>query len=118
MPPERFFTCALRLWVSSTNSRSWVRNHADRLANAVCVFRDVKAVDDRGARRRHQQCGHHADERRLARPVRPEQAEDLAFVDVEGDAFDRLEVAEFLDDVANVDGTHLCPRPPEGGRYR
>jgi len=39
---------------------------------------------------------HHADGRRLACAVRPEQAEDFARVDLEGDAVDRPDGAEAL----------------------
>ena len=44
----------------------------------VGVRDDVEAVDARRARRGRHQRGQHADERGLARAVRPEQAEDLA----------------------------------------
>src|SRR5439155_26291011 len=49
--------------------------------------RDV-AVHDRLAARRIEQTGQHLERRRLPRPVRPEETDDLAGRDVEGDAAD------------------------------
>ena len=50
--------------------------------------------------------GEHGDGRGLARAVGTEQAEDLAFLDVEGNAFDGGEVAVFFDEIltSRMDG--------------
>src|SRR4029077_13786468 len=50
------------------------------------------------------------DSRRLARPVRAEQAEDLARLDGEVDAPDRLEVAVGLSQALHLDGAHSSTR--------
>ena len=42
----------------------------------------------------------------LPAPFGPEEAEDLAVLDGEADAVHGGEVAELLDDVADVDGGH------------
>jgi hypothetical protein len=84
-----------------------LRDDANRVAHAVRRLDDVEAVDEGRARRRHQQRDEHADQRRLAGAVGPEQTEDLALLDVKGDAFDCREVAERLHDVADLDGVHV-----------
>lgn len=61
--------------------------------------RDVVAVDDGFAFSDGDQRGHHADESAFAGAVGTEEAEDLAVGDIEGDAFNGLEVAVALDDV-------------------
>ncbi len=48
--------------------------------------------------------GHHADQRALARAIRPQQSKDLSIGDLEGDALDRLEIAIPLDDLFNGNG--------------
>ena len=104
-------------------ARHRLRDHADRSAHVVGLANDVEAVDDRRARRRRQQRRHHADERRLARAVRPEQTEDLALLDAEAHALDGREVAEALDDVPDFDRVHdglrsraAAARTPSGRR--
>ena len=48
------------------------------------------------------QRGHHADQRRLARAIGPEQAEDFAIFYAEGNVVDRGEVAILFDDVLHI----------------
>ena len=62
------------------------------LARAVGVAGDVDAGDARAAGGDRQQRGEHPHGRRLAGAVGPEEAEDLAGVDVEVDAAHRLDV--------------------------
>ena len=85
-------------------ARHCLRDHADRAAHVVRLLDDVEAADQRGAGGRRQQRDEHADQRRLARAVWPEQAENLAFLDGEADAVHGGEVAELLDDRSDVDG--------------
>ena len=55
--------------------------------------------------------GHHQG--RLARTIRPEQASDLAFCNIECDAFQRLDLAIGGNDVANLDnGVAHAASPP------
>ena len=67
-----------------------------------------------------EQPAEHAKRRGLARPVGPEQAEDLAPVDVEADVVDGGEAAKLPDQVADLDDTSvalsLSPRLPGGSR--
>ena len=62
--------------------RERLRNHAERLANAVGIGANVVSGDPRRAGSGRRQRGHHADQRGLARAIRAEQAEDLALLDV------------------------------------
>ena len=75
--------------------------------------RDVDAEDDRLAAVGRAQPLEDLDRRRLARTVRPEQAEDLARRDVEVDAVDGLDVAVALDQAADPDDRVAVDR---GGR--
>ena len=93
-----------------------LRDDADRMAHAVGLLDHVEAVNHGRAGCRRQQRRQHADQRRLAGAVWSEQAEELAGLDAERDAFDGGEVAEFLDDVLNVDrrsddDVHMVPVP-------
>ena len=62
------------------------------------------AGDARAAAVGRQQRGQHAERRRLAGAVRPEQAEDLARLDRERDAVDGGDLAEPDDEVVDEDG--------------
>src|SRR5690606_25159166 len=56
---------------------------------------------------RRQRAGDQVEHGGLARPVRPDQAEDLAFADVEADIVDGDEAAELLARAGNAeDGGH------------
>ena len=83
-----------------------LRHVADRAAHGVRLAADVVARDRGGAlvgvRERHE----HADGRRLARAVRAEQPEDLAFADVERDAVERLNLAVALAQCLDDDRFH------------
>ena len=65
-----------------------LRHVADVLADADALGRDVRVQDARPTRRRRQQAEQDADERRLARPVGSDQADD-AGLDVEREAIER-----------------------------
>src|SRR5204863_8820691 len=88
-------------------ARHRLRDHANRMADAVRLPDDVVAVDEGAAGGRRQERRQHPDQRRLAGAVRPEQAEDRAVLDGETDPVHGGEVAEFLHDAANVDGVHV-----------
>ena len=77
----------------------------DRRTSSGCRWMSkplTSAVPDR----RRQQRRQHPDERGLAGAVRAEQTEDLALLDGEAHALDGREVAEALDEVADVDRRH------------
>ena len=78
-------------------------HHADDLLGQAGVGPHVDAADDRFAARRNDAGREHADRRRLARAVGPQQAEDLALVHLEVERVDR-------EDVTRVDlGQRLGP---------
>src|SRR5262249_14988973 len=60
--------------------------------------------------------GEHPDRGGLARAVRPEQAEDLALGDREGQSVNRRHVAELADEVPGLDHVGL-PFPLSGYQY-
>ncbi len=70
-----------------------LQRDADLAASAVRVARDVDAGDLGAAGGDRQQRREHAHGRRLAGPVGPEEAEDLAGGDLEVDAADGLDRA-------------------------
>ena len=74
---------------------------ADAGAHREASRADVEAGHERASLGRRQQRREHADHRRLAGPVRPEQAEHLAGGDREGDAADGFELAEADDEVVD-----------------
>jgi hypothetical protein len=65
---------------------------ADPLAHLVRLLDDVQPEHARAAGRRDQQRDQHLDRRRLARPVRAEQSEQLALGDLEVDPADGLDL--------------------------
>ena len=87
-------------------------NNADHSPDRIGFARNVMSGDDRLAAGDRNQRGHHADERAFAGAIWPEQAEDLAVGDLEGDAVDGFEITVALDDVVDDDrrlwlaGTH------------
>src|SRR5690606_1551749 len=60
---------------------------------------DLGLAQEHGARRGRYFAGQHAEERRLARAVGPDQPAQLAFLDFDRHALDRLEAAVVLRDV-------------------
>ena len=56
-----------------------------------------------GAVARFEQSAQHADDRRLAGPVRAEKAEDGLFLDGKADVIDRREVPEPLGEIVALD---------------
>ena len=77
-----------------------LRNHADRLAHASGLTRDVEAGDESLARGRHDQRRQHPAERGLARAVGSEQAEKLATPNFETHMIDGGECAEAFSELA------------------
>ncbi len=67
------------------------------------VAHDVEAVDLCPPGRRRQQGRQYPHARGLAGPVRSEQAEHRALVHLEVDAFQRLDLAEVLDELFGAD---------------
>jgi len=57
---------------------------------------DLGALEADRAGARRQGAGQHVEDRALARPVRPDQAENLTVLDLERDIVDRGEPAEAL----------------------
>src|SRR6185436_7822149 len=75
---------------------------------------DVIAVDGGLAAAGHEQPAQDADERRLARAVRAEEAEDLAARHLQRDVVERADLAEVLRHVLDVDAdvrAHSSKRP-------
>src|SRR5690348_1143622 len=85
-----------------------LRNHADRMTNAICIFCNVVASNDRGARSRGRQGGHHADQSGLSCAVRSEQAEDLALANIKADVVDSNQIAEFFYEMLDNNRVHAC----------
>ncbi len=77
----------------------------DPTADGAGLGHDVVAVDRGATRRRRERRGKDRDRRRLAGAIGPEQREELAGRDLEGDAIDRVAVrlAVALDEVEDVD---------------
>ena len=74
-------------------------NDADGSPDGVGLARNIVAGDDGLSAGDRDERRHHADERAFAGAVGPQQPEDLAFSNLEGDAFDGFKVAVALDDV-------------------
>src|SRR5207245_6751130 len=77
---------------------------ADPLLDLLGRDGDVESRDQRRPGGRLEQPAQHADRRRLAGAVGPEQAEDFARLDAEGEGVDRGERAEGPRGVAGLDG--------------
>ncbi len=77
--------------------RGLLEGDADAQPHGTRVGGDVEAGDRRLPTRRSEQRAEHAHGRRLPRPVRAEEAVDLAGGDVEVDAVDREDLAELAD---------------------
>ena len=88
----------------------------------VCGLRPVMSVpwNDDLAAGRLVQPGDHVEERRLARAVRPDQADDRALLDREVDPVDRHQAAEALGQAAYVEqvghASVAQARTPPSGR--
>ena len=78
-------------------------------AHRIGIFAHVVPGNAGRARGDRNQRGHHADEGRLARAVRAQQAKDFLFLHVEGHVIDGGEVAVLLDDVVDFDGVTGSP---------
>jgi len=92
-----------------------LRHVADLLAYPERVLEQVGAGHRGGARGRPQQRGQHAQRGRLARAVRPEEADDLPVADGQVHAPDRLDRAlaapERPRQPARLDDCHSLPPP-------
>jgi hypothetical protein len=103
--------------------RGRLETDANAWLERVRAVGDVEAEDDRLAAIGRPQAFEDLDRRRLARAVRPEQAEDLARGDIEIDAIDGLDLAVTLDQPPNADdrlpgvrGGGTLPRRGPGGQ--
>ena len=84
-----------------------LRRQADRQARLLVVVDRVVAEDPDRARGRLREPGRAVDQRRLAGAVRAEQAEELARLDLERDAAQRLDPGRVaLDQILDVEGVH------------
>ena len=83
--------------------REPLRHVADLLLDAAALADDVIAEHGSLARVRSEKPADHADGRRLARAVGPEEADDLAGRDLERDVIDGDRLAEAFGQVRNVD---------------
>ena len=93
--------------------RRFLERGADRRAHLRPLADDVVAADPRSAGRRRQQRRQHQNGRRLARPVRAEEAVDLARIDVEVDPVDRPRpLLELADETLDLDRVRLLPHRP------
>ena len=81
-----------------------LRDDADLALDGGRVAPDVEAGDERPALRRDDRRRQHPDRRRLAGPVRAEQAEELAAADLEVEPVDGNEVAVDLAELFGADG--------------
>ena len=90
--------------------RKSLRDVADTLAHGVGVAGHVDAVDERVPRRGAKQSAQNADQRRLARPVGPQQAEDGPARDGETDLAQRPHRAVVVGDRAHLDAEAIVGR--------
>ena len=81
-----------------------LRHHAEQPPRGPVLADDVVSEHARDAFVRPRKPGEHADQRRLAGAVRPEQAEEFPARDLEIDAGERLEGAIALDESPDLDG--------------
>src|SRR5208337_1294968 len=94
--------------------------HADGAAGRACVaLRQVgqgDVVDDDAAAGRLFEAVDQADQRRLSRPAAPDNADDLAFGDIEGDVVQRgdgraaARAKDLGDRIEADDGRACCAR--------
>ena len=83
-----------------------LKHHAHTLAhlsNVSVLAMHVDSIEDNRAAVDHVESVDGAQQRRLAGPARPDQADDLATVDIEGYAVQRLHRAIALGDVDQFD---------------
>ena len=83
--------------------RELLRHVADALPGRGAGVAQIDAGDAQRAAAGRQQTAEHAERGRLAGPVGPEQAEDLAAVDLEADMIDGGERAELPDEIVDLD---------------
>jgi hypothetical protein len=88
--------------------RGELPGHPDQLADAVRLAGDVHPEYPGPAGVDRQQRGEHPQRGRLARPVRTEHPEDLAFAHLEIDPVDRPVPAEILHQAGRVDCGSTC----------
>ena len=84
--------------------RGLLEHEPDRATNGIAVGGDVVAGDVRGARRSVSERAEDFDRGRLARPIGAEEAERLAGIDFEVDAFDGFDGLVRLGETFDLDG--------------
>ena len=89
--------------VSSHVERVLLRHDAEPRPDLRAVARGIEPEDAQRPVRDRRDAADHAHRRGLPRPVRAEEAEGLASLEVEVDRVHGDEVAEALDEVARVD---------------
>jgi hypothetical protein len=87
----------------------FLRDDTQPLAGGAALADDVVPQHSDAARRWFEQAGDAADGGRFARPVRPEQAEDLARLGGEADTADGRHVAIFLFEIFDFDHRPILP---------
>src|SRR5438309_1193291 len=100
-----------------------LRDHTDHAPRLIRFFGDIVPRDASLPGGDWNECRHHANQRRLSRAVRPQQAKDFFFLHIERDIVDRGEVAELLDDAFDLDrvrrrGSRHRPAPRRGSPAR
>ncbi len=83
-----------------------LRHHAELAARLAEVAGHVVAVDRHAARIGPDQAGDDGDQRGLAGTVRPEQAEELAFFNAQGNAAQGLQGLVAFLDIGDLDRCH------------
>src|SRR5690606_10053995 len=90
-PVERALGVQLVAHSLGVAARRALADVADATANPCRIVTDVAAGHDRLARRRWQQRGQHAEGRRLAGAVRPEERDEFAIAHGEVDGTDGID---------------------------
>ena len=74
----------------------FLRHHPQQFFHLAGLFQDAPPLNENLPRGGFEQAADHGDAGGLARPVGPQETEYLAFLDVEGNAVDGGQIAEFL----------------------
>ena len=83
-----------------------LEDQADPATHAERVTGNIEPSHARRTRRRRQQGAEDRDRRRLAGPIRPQEAERFARSDREAHAIDRWDLIESLDELLHLDDRH------------
>jgi hypothetical protein len=87
-----------------------LREVADAALEERGVLDDVEAQDGGPTRGGREKAAEHAEDRRLAGPVRTDEAEHLPFPDLEVEGADGLDVPEGLGEALRLDGRDIAHR--------